>query len=77
MEYTKNDTCFGYVTGKNSSGVYLFLDDGQDAFAYGFTSVPNGCRVWCSVRREATDNRLMLVRIDSTLVERFPEKEAA
>ena len=67
MMYSKRDTCCGTVWCRNSRGVYLRLDDGKTAFAYGFLSLKNGSRVCCSVRREARGYKSMEVNIDSTV----------
>ena len=41
MEYSRRDTCYGTVWCRNSKGVYLRLDNGQTAFAYGFLDLKN------------------------------------
>lgn len=60
------DRCYGVVTGGCSKGVFLTLEDGQEAFAY-FGTLPVGTWVFCNVRRLAAENRRMLVSIDGTI----------
>ena len=67
MSYSKRDTCTCTVWCRNSRGVYLRLDDGETAFAYGFLSLKNGSRVCCSVRRQTHGYKSMEVTIDSTV----------
>jgi len=63
--YNRSDSCTGTVSGKNSSGVYLTLADGQTAFAYGFTTLRPGMTVYGTVMRRPTSEKDMLVSIDS------------
>ena len=67
MTYSNRDTCYGTVWCRNSRGVYLRLDGGETAFAYGFLGLKNGNRVCCSVRRQARGFKSMEVTIDSTV----------
>ena len=67
MEYSRRDTCYGTVWCRNSKGVYLRLENGQTAFAYGFLDLKNGSRVCSSVRHQANGYRSMEVTIDSTV----------
>lgn len=67
MTYSNRDTCYGTVWCRNSRGVYLRLDGGETAFAYGFLGLKNGSRVCCSVRRQANGFKSMEVTIDSTV----------
>lgn len=62
--YEVLDGCYGTVTGRNRSGAYLELDNGQAAFAYKFANLFPGTRVLCTVLRLPTDLRNMLVSID-------------
>lgn len=61
------DTCTGTVEGKSRDGVYLTLDNGEEAFAFRYTGLKIGDKVFCSVKHPARDGRKMLVTIDSTL----------
>ena len=56
--------CYGTVTGRNRSGAYLTLDNGQAAFAYKFANLFPGTRVLCTFLRQPTDLRSALVSID-------------
>lgn len=58
------DGCYGTVTGRNRSGAYLTLDNGQTAFAYKFANLFPGTRVLCTFLRKPTDLRSALVSID-------------
>lgn len=63
--YDKYDGCFGSVTGYCHSGAFLTLDNGQAAFAYKFGGLRPGTKVLCTVLRLPTEERRMLVSIDS------------
>ena len=67
MTYKKRDSCYGTVFCRNAKGVYLQLDNGEQAFAYGFHDLKNGTTVCCSVRKQAQGYQKTLVSIDSTL----------
>ena len=56
--------CYGTVTGRNRSGAYLMLDNGQAAFAYKFANLFPGTRVLCTFLRKPTDLKSALVSID-------------
>ena len=59
-----NDTVSGVVTCSCLGGIYIDLDNGQKAFSR-FASLPQGTRVLCTVKYLATDQKRMLVEIDS------------
>lgn len=61
------DGCYGTVTGRCLKGAYLELDDGEQAFAYKFGNLFPGTKVLCTVLKQATEDRKMLVSIDSVL----------
>ena len=63
--YERFDGCYGEVTGSCKSGAYLTLDNGQEAFAYKFTSLLPGTKVLCTVLKMPTEEKRMLVSIDS------------
>lgn len=62
--YEVMDCCYGTVTAKCQKGVFLRLDNGEDAFAYRF-NLMIGTEVLCTVLRQATDRLRTLVSIDS------------
>ena len=63
--YEVFDGCYGEITGRCNAGAFLSLDNGQEAFAYKFANLLPGTRVICTILRQATENRKMLVSIDS------------
>ena len=65
ISYERYDGCYGVVTGRCRSGAFLTLDNGQEAFAYKFSGLPNGTKVLCTVLRMPTEEKRMLVSIDS------------
>ena len=60
------DECYATVPGRCSTGVFLLLDNNEEAFAYSFNLNP-GTIVLCTVRRSATDSRRTQVWIDSVV----------
>ena len=65
--YDTWDGCYGTVVSRCKKGVYLTLDNGEDAFAYKFGNLWPGTKVLCTVRRMAEGERLKLVTIDSVI----------
>lgn len=65
--YERFDGCYGTVIGRCLKGAYLELDNGEQAFAYKFANLFPGTRVLCTVLKQATEGRRMLVSIDSVL----------
>lgn len=65
FSYERFDGCYGKVTGRCKAGAYLTLDNGQEAFAYKFSNLILGTRVLCTVIKMPTNEKLMLVSIDS------------
>lgn len=63
--YERFDGCYGTVIGRCFKGAFLELDDGEQAFAYKFANLFPGTKVLCTVLRQATEGRKMLVSIDS------------
>lgn len=69
--YEKYDGCYGTVTRRCGNNVHLKLDNGQDAFAFKFGSLLPGTKVLCTVYKLATEDKDMVVSIDS-VVEYMP-----
>ena len=65
--YERFDGCYGTVVSRCLKGAYLELDDGEQAFAYKFGNLFPGTKVLCTVLKQATEDRRMLVSIDSVL----------
>lgn len=63
--YEKFDACYGVITGKNSSGSYLTLDNGEPAFCRHFSNAKSGTKVLCSVVKGPQDHLRTLVIIES------------
>ena len=59
------DGCYGIVQNCCRKGAFLALDNGEPAFAYGFSNLWPGTEVLCTVRRLASVDRRMLVTIDA------------
>ena len=71
MNTTKMTTMFGMVfepvvTGGCSRGLFLRLENGQEAFA-SFGGLVPGTEVLCTVLKKATERWRVLVAIDSVL----------
>ena len=68
-QYERFDTCYGIIEGKSKYGIYLILDNDQEAFAYGYTTIPIGSEICCSVRKPAKEqkNRLIEITTDSSI----------
>lgn len=62
------DGVYGVVTGGCRSGVFLELENGQEAFA-SFGGLNPGTEVLCTVLKKATDKWRVLVAIDSVIKE--------
>lgn len=65
--YERFDGCYGTVVSRCFKGAYLELDNGEKAFAYKFANLFPGTKVLCTVLKQASENRKMLVSIDSVL----------
>lgn len=65
--YERFDGCYGTVIDRCLKGAYLELDNGEQAFAYKFANLFLGAKVLCTVLKQATEDRRMLVSIDSVL----------
>ena len=65
----KFDTVIGTVIDHCSSGVFLELENGEPAFTH-FCQLTRGQRVFCYIRKKATDRFRTLVEIDSIICER-------
>lgn len=68
--YERFDGCYGEVTGSCRVGAYLTLDNGQEAFAYRFANLPPGTEVLCTVLKMPTEEKRMLVSVDSVMARR-------
>ena len=67
-EFSVRDGVCGVVTGGCKRGVFLKLENGQEAFA-SFGGLRPGTKVLCTVLKKATDKWRVLVAIDSVLNE--------
>lgn len=65
VSYERFDGCYGVVTGRCKSGVFLTLDNGQEAFAYKFGGLMSGTKVLCTVLKMPSEEKRMIVSIDS------------
>ena len=65
--YEMFDGCYATVVGRCQKGVFLTLDNGEDAFAYKFCNLWPDTKVLCTVLRLAEDGRRKLVSIDSVV----------
>ena len=63
--YELMDGCYGTVTGLGIQGAIITLDNGEDAFAYGFANLPIGSKVLCTVTREGSRTLQTEVSVDS------------
>ena len=61
------DNCYGVVTGRNSTGAYLELDNGSEAYARRYANLKPGTKVMCTVLKKPKDYYLALVEIDTVL----------
>ncbi|MGN0362495.1 MAG: hypothetical protein ACI4ET_06610 [Bilifractor sp.] len=67
-EFNIRDSVCGVVTGGCRSGLFVRLEDGQEAFA-SFGGLYPGTKVICTVLKKATEKWRVLVAIDSVLTE--------
>ena len=68
-EYEIRDAVMGTVTRKCSKGLFLTLENGEEAYAK-FGYLPIGTKVLCSVFKKASERLLMTVFIDSIVDDR-------
>ena len=66
-EYEVLDMYYAKVIGKCRSGIYLEMENNQQAFAYNYLSLLPGSEVLCSILRKPKGEKGMLVSIDSVL----------
>ena len=67
-EYDIHDVVMGTVTGGCANGVFLKLENGENAYAkFGF--LKSGTKVLCSILKKATEKWLTLTSIDSVVGE--------
>ena len=66
-QYDVFDGCFAEVTERSGKGIYLRLDNEEEAFSYDTQNLRVGTKVLCTVLRKAKpeENRLMRVSVDS------------
>ena len=64
-DYDIWDGCYGIIENCCRKGAYLVLDNGEPAFAYKFGNLRTGTKVLCTIRKQATEDRRMLVTIDA------------
>ena len=62
------DGVYGVITGSCKSGLFVELENGQEAFAM-FGGLYPGTEVFCTVLKKATETWRVLVAIDSVLAE--------
>lgn len=65
VSYERFDGCYGELAGRCKAGAYLTLDNGQEDFAYKFANLLLGTKVLCIAMKMPTNEKLMLVSIDS------------
>lgn len=67
-DFNARDGVYGVIIGSCKSGVFLKIENGQEAFA-SFGGLNPGTEVLCTVLKKATDKWRVLVAIDSVLRE--------
>ena len=65
--YEVFDGCYGTVRDRNREGVYLDLNNGQEAYAFRFVNLLLGSKVLCTVLKLPQEEKRMLVSIDSVV----------
>jgi len=65
IRYEVMDSCYGEVIDRCQKGVFVKLDNGEEAFAYKYANLKPGTKVLCTVLRQAKDTLRMLVDVDS------------
>lgn len=65
-DFNIRDGVYGVVTGGCGKGIFLTLENGQEAFSH-FGGLTPGSEVLCSVIKKANENWRVLVSIDSVL----------
>jgi len=66
VNFNIRDVVYGVVTGGCGKGLFLTLENGEEAFSY-FGGLAPGSEVLCSVMKKANENLRVLVSIDSVL----------
>lgn len=67
-EFNVRDGVCGVITGGCRNGLFVELENGQEAFAL-FGGLYPGTKVLCTVLKKATEKWRVLVAIDSVLAE--------
>ena len=65
--YQAGDTCYGEVTARCSTGIFLRLDDGQSAFSNTMHNVKIGEKVLCTILALAKEGKRTFVSADSVV----------
>jgi len=67
-KYELKDVAIGTVSGGCNSGLFLKLENGEEAFAK-FGRLPPGTKVLCSILKKADERKrfLMLASVDSII----------
>ena len=60
------DSCYATVVGASQKGLFLSLENGEEAFAF-FGYLPKGTKVLVSKIKEAHDSYLAKVSVDSVI----------
>lgn len=72
--FNLRDSVPGVVKGQNKSGLYIDLNIENDsdnheeivsAFGYWIGRIPIGTKILCSIKKQATENKDILVSVDS------------
>ncbi len=67
-DFSVKDGVYGIITGGCKKGLFITLENGQEAFAE-FGGYPYGTKVLCTVLKKATDKWRVFVSIDSVINE--------
>lgn len=67
VRYEVMDGCYGEVVGRCQKGVFIRLNNGEEAFAYKFVSLMSGTKVLCTVLRQRRGSLRTLVAIESVI----------
>lgn len=60
------DSCYATVVGASQKGIFLSLENGEEAFAF-YNYLPKGTQVLVTKLRETRDHYLAKVSIDSVI----------
>ncbi|MBR5474471.1 MAG: hypothetical protein IKU83_03565 [Lachnospiraceae bacterium] len=65
--YQAGDSCYGEVTSRCATGIFLRLDDGQSAFSNTMLNVDIGEKVLCTILALAKEGKRTFVSADSVV----------